>query len=73
VNAAPGLSDQYGIKNAAITKDWTYYKLYFSEVLQDPNGTVFTSGIDKSKLMAFQIHVNLFTPHVGRQTSHTGG
>jgi len=27
-----------------------YYKLYFSEVLQDPNGTVFTSGVDKSKL-----------------------
>ncbi len=54
--------NQYGVKNAAITKDWSYYKLYFSEVLQDPNGTTFTSGVDKSKLMAFQIHVNPFSP-----------
>jgi hypothetical protein len=54
--------NQYGVKNAAITKDWAYYKLYFSEVLQDPNGTTFGSGVDKSKLMAFQIHVNPFSP-----------
>jgi hypothetical protein len=54
--------NQYGIKNAAITKDWSYYKLYFSEVLQDPNGATFGTGVDKSKLMAFQIHVNPFSP-----------
>ena len=60
-----GTCNQYGIKNAAITKDWTYYKLYFSEALQDPNGTApasFGTGVDKSKLMAFQIHVNPFSP-----------
>jgi hypothetical protein len=57
--------NQYGIKNAAITKDWSYYKLYFSEVLQDPNGTTFGTGVDKSKLMAFQIHVNPLSPRSG--------
>ena len=62
--------NQYGIKNAAVTKDWSYYKLYFSEVLQDPNGTVFTSGVDKSKLMAFQIHVNPFSPRTGSPSAN---
>jgi hypothetical protein len=57
--------NQYGIKNATVTKDWSYYKLYFSEVLQDPNGTTFTSSVDKSKLMAFQIHVNPLSPRSG--------
>jgi len=57
--------NQYGVKNAAITSAWTYYKLYFSEVLQDPNGTTFGTGVDKSKLMAFQIHVNPLSPRSG--------
>jgi hypothetical protein len=62
--------NQYGVKNAVITKDWTYYKLYFSELLQDPNGTTFTSGIDKSKLMAFQIHVNPLSPRSGTASAN---
>jgi hypothetical protein len=57
--------NQYGIKNAVITKDWTYYKLYFSELLQDPNGKNFGSGVDKTKLTAFQIHVNPLSPRNG--------
>ncbi len=62
---AAGTCNQYGIKNAVITKDWTYYKLYFSEVLQDPNGKNFGAGVDKSKLTAFQIHVNPLSPRNG--------
>jgi hypothetical protein len=62
---AANTCNQYGIKNAAITKDWSYYKLYFSELLQDPNGTTFTPAVDKSKLMAFQIHVNPLSPRSG--------
>lgn len=57
--------NQYGIKNAVITNQWTYYKLYFSELLQDPNGSNFGTGVDKSKLTAFQIHVNPFRPRDG--------
>ncbi len=57
--------NQYGVKNAVITKNWTYYKLYFTEVLQDPNGTTFGTGVDKTKLMAFQIHVNPLSPRTG--------
>jgi hypothetical protein len=60
-----GTCNQYGIKNAVITKDWTYYKLYFSELLQDPNGKSFGAGVDKSKLTAFQIHVNPLSPRNG--------
>jgi len=57
--------NQYGVKNAVITKNWTYYKLYFTEALQDPNGTTFGAGVDKTKLMAFQIHVNPLSPRTG--------
>lgn len=60
-----GTCNQYGIKNAVITKDWTYYKLFFSELLQDPNGKNFGTGVDKSKLTAFQIHVNPLSPRNG--------
>jgi hypothetical protein len=52
------LCNQYGIKNSVITKDWTYYKLYFNELLQDPDSSGFGKGIDPAKLTAFQIHVN---------------
>ncbi|MGC4093719.1 MAG: cellulase family glycosylhydrolase [Polyangiaceae bacterium] len=62
--------NQYGIKNSIITKEWTYYKLYFSEALQDPNGKSFGSGVDKSKLTAFQIHVNPFRPRSGAATAN---
>jgi hypothetical protein len=62
---AANTCNQYGVKNAVITKNWTYYKLYFTEVLQDPNGTTFGTGVDKSKLMAFQIHVNPLSPRTG--------
>lgn len=62
--------NQYGIKNATITNQWTYYKLYFSEVLQDPNGKNFGTGVDKSKLTAFQIHVNPFSPRSGSPTAN---
>ncbi len=50
--------NQYGVKNSGITDQWTYYKLYFDEMLQDPNFARFTAGVDKSQLTAFQIHVN---------------
>ncbi len=64
------ICNQYGVKNTVITKDWTYYKLYFSELLQDPNGTTFTSGIDPKKLVAFQIHINPFSPRSGSPTTN---
>ncbi|HET9956861.1 MAG TPA: cellulase family glycosylhydrolase [Polyangiaceae bacterium] len=60
-----GTCNQYGIKNAVLTKEWTYYKIYFSEALQDPNGKNFGTGVDKSKLTAFQIHVNPLSPRNG--------
>jgi hypothetical protein len=57
---------QHGIKNAVLTKDWTYYKLYFDEVLQDPNDASYTpKAFDKSKFLAFQVHVNPFSPRTG--------
>ena len=62
---ADGTCNQYGIKNAVLTKDWTYYKLYFNELLQDPNGKNFGTGVDKTKLTAFQIHVNPLSPRNG--------
>lgn len=61
------LCNQYGIKNTTITKDWTYYKLYFDELLQDPAGSRWTGGVDPSKLTAFQIHVNPRTNRVGNK------
>jgi len=67
---AMGTCNQYGIKNAVITKDWTYYKLYFSELLQDPNGKNFGTGVDKSKLTAFQIHVNPLSPRSGTPSAN---
>ena len=62
---AAGTCNQYGIKNTVITKDWTYYKVYFAEALQDPNGKNFGSGVDKSKLTAFQIYVSPLRPRSG--------
>jgi hypothetical protein len=59
------ICNQYGIKNTVFTKDWTYYKMFFSELLQDPNGSTFTDGVDPKKLIAFQIHVNPFSPRSG--------
>ena len=60
--------NQYGVKNTVFTKEWTYYKMFFSELLQDPNGKTFTNGIDPKKLIAFQIHVNPFSPRSGSPT-----
>jgi hypothetical protein len=60
--------NQYGVKNTVFTKDWSYHKMFFSELLQDPNGKTFTSGIDPKKLIAFQIHVNPFSPRTGSPT-----
>ncbi len=64
------ICNQYGIKNTVIAKDWTYYKLYFSELLQDPNGSTFTDGIDSKKLIAFQIHINPFSPRSGSPSAN---
>jgi hypothetical protein len=64
------ICNQYGIKNIVITQDWTYNKLYFSELLQDPNGSTFTSGVDPTKLIAFQIHVNPFSPRSGSASAN---
>ena len=68
-SAAP-YCNQYGIKNSIITKNWTYYKLYFSELLQDPNGANFTTSVDKANLTAFQIHVNPFSPRGGNAAAN---
>jgi hypothetical protein len=58
--------NQYGVKNTVFTaKEWTYHKMFFSELLQDPNGKTFTAGVDPKKLVAFQIHVNPFSPRSG--------
>lgn len=59
------ICNQYGTKNTVITKDWSYHKMFFSELLQDPNGKTFTDGIDPKKLIAFQIHVNPYSPRSG--------
>jgi cellulase (glycosyl hydrolase family 5) len=60
----------YGVKNAAITTTWSYYKAYFSEALQDPNGSAFGSGVDKTKLTGFQIYVNPFSPRTGTPSAN---
>jgi hypothetical protein len=62
------ICNQYGEKNTVITQNWSYYKMFFSELLQDPNGATFTSGVDPKKLVAFQIHVNPFSPRTGTPT-----
>jgi hypothetical protein len=59
--------NQYGIKNAAITKNWTYYKLFFDEALQDPNFSDFSEPLDTTKMAAFQIHVNRGTDRTTSQ------
>ena len=52
---------QHGIKNAAITKEWSYYKVYFEDALHDSYGD--RSDLDTSlvvtDLTAFQLQVNL--------------
>jgi len=54
------------VKNTVFTtKEWSYHKMFFSELLQDPNGKTFTNGIDPKKLIAFQIHINPFSPRSG--------
>jgi Cellulase (glycosyl hydrolase family 5)/Stigma-specific protein, Stig1 len=54
------ICNQYGQKNETIVKDWTYFKVHFGETLQDwdGNGTITSSGLNSSKLTAFQIQVN---------------
>jgi len=62
---------QHGVKNAVITKDWTYYKLYFDQVLQDPNGGTFTpAAFDKSKFVAFQALINPYSPRSGSPSAN---
>jgi hypothetical protein len=62
---------QHGLKNAVITKDWTYYKLYFKEVLQDPNGGTFTpADFDPKKFVAFQVNINPFSPRSGAASAN---
>ena len=62
---------QHGVKNAVITKDWTYYKLYFDQVLQDPNGGDFTpAAFDRSKFVAFQVLVNPYSPRQGAPSAN---
>jgi hypothetical protein len=62
---------QHGLKNAVITKDWTYYKLYFNEVLQDPNGGNFTpKAFDPKKFVAFQVNINPFSPRSGAASAN---
>lgn len=60
--------NQHGVKNAAITNTWSYYKLFFSEMLQDPSSPISgttPAGVAANKLTAFQIHVNPFSPRTG--------
>ncbi len=63
--------NQYGIKNVTVTGPnpaaaggWTYYKMYFSELLQDPK-TASTfgpmGGLAKNQTTAFQFQLN--TPY----------
>jgi hypothetical protein len=65
---------QHGLKNAVITKDWTYFKLFFNEVLQDPNGDpagAFTPAtFDPKKFVAFQVNVNPFSPRSGTPSAN---
>jgi hypothetical protein len=61
----PTTCNQYGIKNSVITNGWTYYKLYFSELLQDPKTVRSGNGVDPSQLTAFQIHVNTKSNRAG--------
>jgi hypothetical protein len=62
---------QHGVKNSVITKDWTYIKLYFDQVLQDPNGGTFDpKAFDKSKFVAFQMLVNPFSPRSGAPSAN---
>ncbi len=61
------LCNQFGIKNATITKNWTYYKVYFDELLQDPAGSRFTDKVDPSKLTAFQLQINPRTNRTGNK------
>jgi hypothetical protein len=69
-SAAP-YCNQYGIKNTTVTGPnpaatggWTYYKMYFSELLQDPK-TASTwgpmGGIKTNQTTAFQFQLN--TPY----------
>jgi hypothetical protein len=57
--------NQYGVKNAVLTNQWTYYKLFFGEGLQDPNSARFGNGMDPSQMTAFQVHVNIHTNRDG--------
>lgn len=62
--------NQYGVKNAVLTKEWTYYKLYFNELLQDPDSARFGTGIDKSKLTSFQVLINKQSNRAGTLTAN---
>ncbi len=53
-----GICNQYGYKNAWVTKNWVNYELYFADALQDPNVTTLGSGINKAKLTALQMQFN---------------
>ncbi|MBN1656308.1 MAG: glycoside hydrolase family 5 protein [Deltaproteobacteria bacterium] len=59
------ICSQYGIKNVTITdNEWGYYKVYFSELLQDPKtGSTWgeMGGLDPSKVASFQFQIN--TPY----------
>ncbi|HEY2409319.1 MAG TPA: glycoside hydrolase family 5 protein, partial [Polyangiaceae bacterium] len=52
------ICNQYGQKNLTGTTSWSYYKVYFSETLQDWDGGTITNGINTKVLTAFQIQAN---------------
>ena len=53
------ICNQWGYKNAWVTKNWANYELYFADALQDPNAALGTAtGPDKSKVTALQMQFN---------------
>ena len=54
------ICNQYGYKNAWVTKNWSNYELYFADALQDPNAALSTTATvpDKTKLTALQMQFN---------------
>ncbi len=53
------ICNQFGYKNAWITKNWSNYELYFADALQDPNTALGTAtAVDTTKLTSLQMQFN---------------